>query len=91
MCLYSSYYAVYFSIYAKNKQLQDIGGDCLLLDNIKALCEQRQINISTLETEAELGKNTVYKWNRLFPSVDKLKRVADFFGVTVDELIKEPS
>lgn len=61
----------------------------MILDNIRALCVKKQISISTLETEAQLGKNTVYRWNGMFPSVDKLKRVADYFGVTVDELIRE--
>lgn len=63
----------------------------MLLNNIRALCAERHISISALEIEVQLGKNTVYRWGALFPSVDKVQRVADYFGVTVDELLKDDS
>lgn len=61
----------------------------MLLDNIKSLCAKRRISLSLLETETRLGKNTIYRWAKAYPSADKLKKVADYFGVTVDELLKE--
>ena len=59
----------------------------MLLDNIKKLCSQKRISLSQLESDVKLGKKTVFRWNEVSPSVDKLKRVADYFGVTVDELL----
>jgi len=79
------------SIYANNKQQQDIGGARLLFGKIRDLCVKRNINISTLERETQLGRNTIYRWDESSPSANKLKRVADYFGVTVDELLKEES
>jgi transcriptional regulator with XRE-family HTH domain len=47
------------------------------------------ITISKLEAEMGFGSSTIRKWATSAPSVDKLKKVADYFGVTVDELLKE--
>lgn len=61
----------------------------MIVENIKRLCNERKTKISELESAVGLGKNTVYKWSECSPSVSKLKLVADFFGCTVDELLKE--
>ena len=61
----------------------------MILDNIKALCRERKTNIIALEKEVGIGSGTIYKWNRVSPSVDNVKLVADFFGVTIDDLLKE--
>ena len=66
-----------------------MGGENLILDNIKALCREHKTNITDLEKEVGLGFGTVYKWGKVSPSVANLKLVADYFGVTVDELLKE--
>jgi len=61
----------------------------LILDNIKRLCRERKTNITNLEKEVGIGFGTVYKWGKVSPSVDNLKLVADYFGVTVDYLLAE--
>ena len=61
----------------------------MILDNIKALCRENKTNITDLEKEVGLGFGTVYKWGKVSPSVANLKLVADHFGVTIDELLKE--
>jgi len=61
----------------------------VLLENIKNKCRERGISIQVLEQSAGIGKNTIYRWDESSPSVDKLKAVADHFGCTVDELLKE--
>lgn len=66
-----------------------MGGIFLILDNIKRLCREHQTNITSLEKEVGLGFGTVYKWGKVSPSVDNLKLVADYFDVTVDELLEE--
>ena len=60
----------------------------MILENIKQLCRDRKTNITRLEQEVGVGLGTIYKWGKVSPSVDNLKRVADYFGVTVDDLIK---
>lgn len=56
---------------------------------IAKLCEERQISIGSLEKELGFGRCTITKWKNSIPTVDKLKKVADYFDVTVDELLKE--
>ena len=54
---------------------------------IKDLCRARNISISALESACGLGKKTIANWDKSSPSVDKLAKVADYFGVTVDSLL----
>ena len=61
----------------------------MILDNIKRLCRERKTNITNLEKEVGIGFGTVYKWGKVSPSVDNLKLVADYIGVTVDYLLAE--
>ena len=59
----------------------------MLFSNIKALCDERRISITDLEEGAEIARGTIYKWKTVEPSVSKVKRVADFLGVSVDYLL----
>ena len=61
----------------------------MILDNIKRLCREHKTNITNMEKEVGLGYGTVYKWGKVSPSVDNLKLVADYFGVTIDQLMDE--
>lgn len=61
----------------------------MIYSNIISLCKNRNIAISKLEKEVGLGNATVKTWKTSSPSVDKLKKVADYFGVTVDDLISK--
>ena len=61
----------------------------LILENVKRLCKQKQTSIWALEKALGIGNGTISKWETSSPSVDKLKRVADYFGVTVDDLLRE--
>ena len=61
----------------------------MIISNIKRLCAANKITINDLEAAVGLGENTIYKWAKSSPSVANLKLVADYFGCTVDELLKE--
>lgn len=54
---------------------------------VKELCVERGISIAELEKKCGIGTKTINKWGTSSPSVDKLERIADYFGVTVDYLI----
>ena len=58
-----------------------------LLNRIKELAAVRGLNIAHVERGAGLNKTTLAKWNINAPSVDKVAAVADFFQISVDELI----
>lgn len=62
----------------------------MLVKNIQRLAAERGLSIRQLEASAGLKLSTIYKWGENTPSVDKVKAVADYFGVTVDELLTEP-
>lgn len=56
---------------------------------IKGYCEKRGMSVAKLESELGFGNCTIVKWEHSSPSVDRLKKVADYFGVTVDRLLAE--
>lgn len=60
----------------------------MLLENVSALCKERNITFAELERKTGLGNGTVRRWKDMNPRVDLLKKVADYFGVTLDELMK---
>lgn len=59
-----------------------------MLENIKAIAKGKGLSLRQLEETAGIGQNTISRWDENKPSVDKVKKVADVLGVTVDELLK---
>ena len=60
----------------------------MLYANIVELCKDRGISIARLEKECGLGNATVKGWETGNPRVDTLKAVADYFGVSIDYLLR---
>lgn len=62
----------------------------MIYQNILRLCQERGITIRRLEEAAGVGNGIVHNWKtRSVPKVDKLKKVADYLNVTLDELVSE--
>lgn len=61
----------------------------MILKNVKRLCDQNGTSFWALEKAVGLGNGVIAKWGTSSPRIDKLKLVADYFGVSVDELLKE--
>lgn len=61
----------------------------MLVDKVKSFCDEREITLAELERCVGLGNGTVARWDEKRPSVDRVAKVAEFFGVTVDELLKK--
>ena len=59
-----------------------------MLDKIKALAKAKGVNIMDIEKECGIGQRSMYNWDTNVPAVDKVKAVADYFGVTIDELMR---
>ena len=59
----------------------------MIADNIVNLCARKGISISRLEKSVGLGNATIKRWNTCSPSVENIKKVADFFNVKIDDLI----
>lgn len=47
----------------------------------------KNIPISTLEANTGLGQNSIFTWDKVKPSVDKVLRVAQYLEVSVDSLL----
>lgn len=59
-----------------------------LLERIQKLREANgNISINKLEKEAGLTRGSMAKWDIHTPGYDKLKKVADYFNVSVDYLL----
>lgn len=56
-------------------------------DKIYALCAYHGISRNALEKELDFGSGTIARWESSSPSVDKLQKVADYFNVSLDELL----
>lgn len=50
---------------------------------IEKLCSAKNITIAELERKLDFGNGTIRRWEKSFPSVDKLAKVADFFNVGI--------
>jgi len=55
-----------------------------MVETIKKLCDERGISIPRLERELGFGKGAIYNWDKNSPSIDKVDKVAKYFGVTTD-------
>jgi transcriptional regulator with XRE-family HTH domain len=60
-----------------------------MLDKIKELCKKRGLSVSQLEQELGFGNKAIYKWDEQTPGIDRVKKVADYFGVTIDYLVND--
>lgn len=61
----------------------------MLYKNVIKLCKEKGISVAKLERETGLGNGTIGRWEKSSPNVDNAKKIADFFGVTVDSLLAD--
>lgn len=61
----------------------------MIYTNVSNLCQSKGISIAKLERELGFGNATIRGWANSSPTVEKLKAVADYFGVTVDDLLSD--
>ena len=58
-----------------------------LKERIKMLANSDGLSIPKLEEELGFGSGTISRWDKSAPAADKLAKIADRFGVTVDFLL----
>lgn len=60
----------------------------MILKKISELAEKNGITIGYLEKTLGFGNATIRGWKESSPSVEKLKKVADYFGVSIEYFLK---
>lgn len=63
-------------------------GQRSLYDNVKAICEERNLPISTLEDSLGFPRSYICKWNKNEPGIRKVQKVADYLGVPIEKLLE---
>lgn len=61
----------------------------MILQNVLRLCHEKEISVAKLEREIGLGNATISRWGTSSPTVENVRKVADYFDVTVDQLISD--
>ena len=59
----------------------------LLVKSIREICKSNNITPSQLEAELGFGAGLISRWTKSSPSLDKIVDIADYFNVSIDELI----
>jgi transcriptional regulator with XRE-family HTH domain len=64
------------------------GGEYVIYDNVKRVCDEKGISVGKLEKELDLSNGSICKWNESEPGIRKVQKVADYLGVSIEELLK---
>ncbi len=60
----------------------------ILIDNIRRLCDEHNLKITNLEKELGFGAGIINRWgNDADPSLSKIMQVAEYFHVSIDDII----
>lgn len=61
-----------------------------MFDKVQSLCKARGISISKLERDLGVGNASIANWkDGTVPRADRLKMVADYFGVSMEYLMTD--
>lgn len=60
----------------------------MIYQNIKSIADSQKVSIRKIEQDTGITLGSIYHWNDVKPSVDKVAKVANYLGVTVEELLK---
>ena len=61
----------------------------MLYDNVKKICEEKGISFGKIEKDLQLSNGSICKWNENEPGIRKVQKVADYLGVSIEELLAE--
>lgn len=60
--------------------------DILLKARVEEMCEKRGITVNKLEKLANLSQGSIKNWDKHWPAIDKVYRVAEVLETTTDYL-----
>lgn len=59
-----------------------------IVTTIKGLCKTHNISISELEKKINVSQGLISRWNKTEPSLSKIIDIANYFKVSIDELVR---
>lgn len=59
----------------------------MLYENVKRVAKEKGVPIYKIEDDCGYQRGAISKWKTSSPTVNRLKVVADYLGVTVDYLL----
>ena len=62
----------------------------MIYEKVRALCAERGISVRRLEQELGIANATIRKWDKQSPKISTILPVADYFSITLDELVRGP-
>ncbi|MCI8284981.1 MAG: helix-turn-helix transcriptional regulator [Firmicutes bacterium] len=69
--------------------MKERGDEVNIYGNIKRLCEMKGVNIRNLEKSIGMGNGVIGRWRIYEPKISGIKKVANYFGVPIEELLKD--
>lgn len=60
-----------------------------LKDKVTSVAKEQNITVSKIEQDCGIARSSIDKWSRTSPSIDKVKKVADYLSVSVDWLCSD--
>ena len=61
----------------------------MLYDTVKRICEKKGLSIGKVEKDLQLSNGSICKWNDNEPGIRKVQKVAEYLGVSIEELLAE--
>ena len=61
----------------------------MIVERIQSLCEEANTTLAQLEKELNFGNGTIRRWNDSSPSMVRVLKVANYFEVSVDYLLRK--
>ena len=58
----------------------------MLYEKIKELGKKNGVSITQIEHDLGFGRGSLSKIDKHRPNIEKLQKIADYFGITVDQL-----
>lgn len=60
----------------------------MIYRNIRAIARSKKISIRKIERETGITLGSIYHWDDVKPSVDKVALVADYLGTTIEQILR---
>ena len=59
----------------------------MIYQNIKSIADSQKVSIRKIEQDTGITLGSIYHWNDVNPSVDKVVKVANYLGVTGGQVL----